>query len=303
MDTVFERARGFICRNARPLDFARWRYHFENGGREDVLSALSGYQNADGGFGHALEADSWNPDSSPLQTWAATEILREIGWTDGNHPLVQGILRYLESKAYFDGRHWPFCVPGNNDFPHAPWWTFTEGATDDDNPTAALAGFIVRFAVKGSALYDFGHDLAKRVYETFSALETIREMHTLICYDRMLEYLTAAGEPSIVDLNAFREKMRRHVQSVITKDTETWKTGYVCRPSRFVVSRDSAYFADNRALALYECDFLRDTQLPDGSWIVTWDWQSYDEQWHISKNWWKSSIILENLLYLKGMES
>ena len=68
---IYEKARGFIYRNARPLDLALWKYHFENGNREDVLTALMAYQNADGGFGHALEADSFNPNSAPIQTWTA----------------------------------------------------------------------------------------------------------------------------------------------------------------------------------------------------------------------------------------
>ena len=44
---TFEKARDFIYRNARPLDLARWQYHFENGSKEAVLKALSYYQNAD----------------------------------------------------------------------------------------------------------------------------------------------------------------------------------------------------------------------------------------------------------------
>jgi hypothetical protein len=78
MNSTYQNARAFIYRNARPLDFARWQYHFEGGGKDAVLTALSAYQNEDGGFGHALEPDSWNPNSVPLQTWTATEILREI---------------------------------------------------------------------------------------------------------------------------------------------------------------------------------------------------------------------------------
>lgn len=78
MNTTFQNARKFIYRNARPLDLARWQYHFENGSAEAVINALSYYQNDDGGFGYALEADAWNPNSSPIQTWTATEILREI---------------------------------------------------------------------------------------------------------------------------------------------------------------------------------------------------------------------------------
>lgn len=53
----FERSKEFIYRNARPLDFFRWKYHFETGSKEDVIDALVAYQNADGGFAYALEAD------------------------------------------------------------------------------------------------------------------------------------------------------------------------------------------------------------------------------------------------------
>ena len=45
---VFEKAREFIYRNARPLDLTRFQYHFENGSKEAVMNALSYYQNADG---------------------------------------------------------------------------------------------------------------------------------------------------------------------------------------------------------------------------------------------------------------
>lgn len=64
----YKKARNFIYKNARPIDIARWQYLFENGNRDNVLKALSSYQNKDGGFGHALEPDCWNPNSSPIQT-------------------------------------------------------------------------------------------------------------------------------------------------------------------------------------------------------------------------------------------
>lgn len=67
----FEKARQFIYQNARPLELARWQVHFENGSREAVLQALQVYQNEDGGFGHGLEPDNWNPNSTPIATWAA----------------------------------------------------------------------------------------------------------------------------------------------------------------------------------------------------------------------------------------
>ena len=122
MSEVLRKAGLFVRRNARPLEHARWRFHFQGGGASDVLEALAAYQNPDGGFGHALEPDAWNPDSSPIQTWAATEVLREIGFTDSSHPLVRGILRYLGSGRDFDGHVWASTVAGNDAHPHAPWW-------------------------------------------------------------------------------------------------------------------------------------------------------------------------------------
>ncbi len=40
--------------------------------------------------------------------------------------------------------------------------------------------------------------------------------------------------------------------------------------------------------------------LDDGSWDIPWRWNDYPEEWAISKNWWKSSGIIQNLLYLRG---
>lgn len=85
----YEQARNFIYRNARPLDIARWKYLFENGSKEEVLTSLAAYQNEDGGFGNALEPDYWNPNSSPVQTWVTTEIINEINFNDKNHPIYK----------------------------------------------------------------------------------------------------------------------------------------------------------------------------------------------------------------------
>lgn len=123
-DISFETARNFIYKNARPLDIARWKYLFENGCREDVLLALAVYRNEDGGFGDALEPDCWNPNSSPLQTWAATEIIKEIKLDDKQHSVIQGILTYLSSGKDFNGHIWANTILSNNAYPHAEWWTF-----------------------------------------------------------------------------------------------------------------------------------------------------------------------------------
>lgn len=115
----FNAARTFIYRNARPLDIARWRYLFEDGSKEDVITALLSYQNEDGGFAHALEPDCWNPNSAPIQTWVATEIIRKIELEDRDHPLIKGILNYLSSQMNFDGHSWENTISKNDSYPHS----------------------------------------------------------------------------------------------------------------------------------------------------------------------------------------
>ena len=303
MTNLYEKARVFIYRNARPLDLARWKYHFENGSKEDVLTALAAYQNPDGGFGHALEADAWNPNSTPIQTWTATEVLREIDFTFSAHPIIQGILRYLGSGQDFEGRFWYNTVQSNNNYPHAPWWHTESDSTchNDYNPTACLAGFIIRFAGKNSDLYKLGCRITKEAYESYFTQDLLGDMHTAGCYIRLLQYCEGSDEKDIIDLNALRERLNAQVKHSITADIAKWETGYVCKPSQFFNNRDSIFYTDNRDIAEYECSFIARTQQLDGAWSIPWGWDAYPEEWAISKNWWRSNGAILNLLYLKGM--
>lgn len=302
MEAVFEKARGFVCRNARPLDLARWQCHFEGGGKEAVLQALAHYQNGDGGFGHALEPDAWNPASAPIQTWAATEILREIDFADGEHPLIRGILRYLASGRDFEGHFWYNTVRSNNDHPHAPWWHTESDSTchNDYNPTACFAGFILRFADEKSELYELGRRVAGEAFDAYMGQGLLGDMHTALCFVRLLQYCEEAGARGAIDLPALREKLRLQVSASITRNTEEWETGYVCKPSQFFNTPESMFYPDNKDIAAYECEYIIRTQLDDGAWNIPWNWKEYPAEWAISKNWWKSNGAILNLLYLRG---
>ena len=301
--TTYEKARLFIGRNARPLDMARWQYHFENGSQSAVMAALAAYQNADGGFGHGLEPDAWNPNSSPIQTWTATEILKEISFVDSTHPVIQGILRYLASGQDFDGHFWQNTVCSNNDYPHAPWW-HTESSSschNGYNPSACLAGFIIRFADRGAALYPLGCRIAKEACHAYIEQGLLNDMHTAACYIRLLEYCREAAVLDLFDISALTEQLRRQVRHSITQNMADWDVHYGCKPSQFFNAKSSLFYLDNQATADYECQHIANTQLEDGSWNIPWNWNGYPEQWAIAKNWWKSNGILVNLLYLAGM--
>ena len=298
---TFEKARQFVYRNARPLDLARWQYHFEGGSKEAVLNALSFYQNEDGGFGHGIEPDFLNPGSSPMATWAATEILRETGLADKNNPIVRGILRYLESGVHFDVEHeqWLNTIPSNNDYPHAIWWEYNGSDDFKYNPTAALAAFVIKCGDNGSELYEKCLRIAKQAAEWFVSAVPFSEQHITGCFITLYNTL-AEINPTLTDMKLFKEKLCENVKYMICPDKEKWAVEYVTKPSDFKITPDSIFYEDNADMAQYECEFIKQAQLADGGFPVTWQWWTDYKEFEVSANQWKSDFAVRYMLYLRA---
>lgn len=294
-------AKTYIYQNARPLDYARWQYLFENGSQENVLKALQAYQNEDGGFGHGLEIDCWNPFSSPVQTWAATKIMKEVHLEDASHPLIQGVLRYLQTTEDFDGHVWFNAIHTNNDYPHAPWWDDHGVRELNYNPTASLIGFIIKYGNSHSEIYQKACCLLKEAYQFLKDHYPLESMHTVSCFVELFEYLKECDYQDI-DLLEFEMILKKQIQEMLTQDVSLWSVEYVCKPSLFIQSKESVFYKDNKDLCDLECDFISKTQEDDGTWKITWNWENYPEQWAVSKNWWKCDMIIQQVKFLKAMQ-
>lgn len=108
----------FLESNARVLDCHRAAAVLSEGPIGPVLAALRPYQNADGGFGHALEPDIRCPDSQPASTLAALEVLAEVNGADNE--LTRGAVEWLASIANSDGGL-PTVLPSAEGHPRGPW--------------------------------------------------------------------------------------------------------------------------------------------------------------------------------------
>ncbi|MCK9328634.1 MAG: hypothetical protein M0Q94_02030 [Candidatus Cloacimonetes bacterium] len=296
MNSTFEKARTFVYRNARPLDAARFEFLFENGPKEQVLKCLACYQNPDGGFGHALEMDCLNPNSSPMQTWAATDIIRELGIT--RHPIIDRIISYLESKADFSGSLWYKSLASNKEYPHAPWWETDADTTggDDYNPSASLAGFLVRYSPEESSSFKLGLRITEEAEKALLDCRLPHQMN-MVNLDEMREDLESKG----MNTSELEAALSPIITEMIEHDTSLWGKEYVDMPSWHIQSSDSPWLEPNRAIAEAERAFLIKTQLEDGSWPITWTWKDYPEQWAITKNWWKSERIIRNLRFIRAL--
>ena len=299
-ENVFKNAQEFIYRYARPLDMALWRYHFEGGSRNEVMDILSYYQNEDGGFGHAIEPDCWNNNSTAIGTWKAISVLREVG-IDANNTIVKKILAYLESGIGVIDGMWCFTEKSNNDFPHAIWWECQNGLGDpDDNPTISLAGFALKYADKKSKLYKRAVDIVTERVNKFIK-EPICDMHTTRIYLELYEYCLSIDGFDLFDLAACKSALYSAVQKTVCEDSNKWFTEYVCKPSMFYSSSKLIFEILDRKLCKKEGELLLNMQQSDGSYNVTWLWYNDYTEYYVAANWWKSSMLITNMRYLKDL--
>lgn len=303
---AYKEIRQWIYRNARPLELARWQYEFENGSKESILFALSFYQNEDGGFGNALEPDSWNPDSSPYTTLYAINKLKEINFTDKNHPIIQGIFRFLESGMYCDENGWQFNIPSNNGYPHAPWWTYDSEANKYESigVSVGIVCFLLKFSEKNSPLYKRAFSITNHLIDRLNTSGKYGEMGVggyLILKDMIYQL----GLTDNFDMELMTSNVKKLVNDSIGRDVSKWAY-HGKTPSSFISSPKSEFYKDNKEIMEKELDYIIDTRHQNGVWDITWSWfdnnDIYQKEFAISENWWKADTAIGKLKLLRNFD-
>lgn len=305
----FEEIRLWFHRNARQIELTLWQYEFENGSKEAVLSALSHYQNADGGFGNALEPDSWNPNSSPYTTLNAINKLKNIYFTDTSHPIMQGILKFLGSGNHCVENGWLFSIPSSNDYPRAPWWTYDLKANEYEHigVTAGIVCFVLQFAERESVLYKRALTLTNKLLSKFKEPGNMGDMG-LTGYCMLLEKIKQLGLTDQFDITFLSAAIKKHVDEAIVRDVSQW-ANYGVRPSQFILSPNSPFYTGNEDIVNKELDYLIETRPENGVWGITWHWhdnyEKYPKEFAISENWWKADLdigAIGKLKYLRRFD-
>ena len=304
--TAFDAARRFIETAARPLDVARFRFHFCDGSLRAVLDMLQVYQNPDGGFGHALEPDLRTPESSALCTTVALQLLRTTKSVDVSgeeiaqvHAVSQRAIDYLVTTFNSKSGSWRIIPKEAEDSPHAPWWSQQQNVTRFDvfalNPTAEILGYLYeyRHLVPGKLVAL----LTKKVATHLQGLEKV-EMHDLLCCLRLDEtnnLPTAFAEE-------LRTKLTALVAGAVTTDPAEWQE-YGLPPLSVVSSPQSSFIAGLETAVAANLDHEISSQNADGSWGPVWTWSEvYPDVWEQARVEWSGTITLEKLLTLQKFE-
>ncbi|MBQ2759284.1 MAG: hypothetical protein IJE93_05905 [Clostridia bacterium] len=293
------KAKKFISDNARPLELAVFRYFFEGGSNRDVIDELSRFQNTDGGFGHALEPDFFNPDSSPIATNDAIITLFRVNALARDSDIVKGIVRYLESHDSFDEdkKRWLFQIDSNKDYPHAIWWEKKGDGISNFNPSVSLAAFMVCYG-KRTSLYE---EIIKEATENLRNGEISGD--DVNCYLLAYELLSSHNIDDIVDLNVFKDLLSKAIESCICKDISKYGVEYVPMPSVIFTGKYTEFISPEIIpLINAEKDILGKLQMEDGGFDITWKWYTpYNKEYEQARAWWRPRITIEKLLFNESM--
>ena len=299
--TAFEEVRGWMHRNAREAELCLWKALFEAGEPATVADALLPYQNGDGGFGHALEADNWNPASTPPAVCTALKYLRLAGFWDFSHPAYAGIGRFLRSGKCRNGRGWMFNVPENNGWPRAPWWTYSEEENEKEfaGINAALNAFVLRAFPEDDPLYGQALETAQALLARLDSdgPQADGELET---FDDLLGAIERRGIPGF-DTAGMRKKLRGKLRAAVCTDPARWGE-YVKKPSFALTFLDGTLYGELKEAADAELDWMLETREPGGVWPISWKWygmEQYDREFALSENWWKGMVAIENTAFLR----
>ncbi|MDD3129013.1 MAG: hypothetical protein PHW21_01475 [Candidatus Izemoplasmatales bacterium] len=294
---TFDKAISWLYRHGRPIDVARYEYLFLSRDKDTCINALISYQNEDGGFGHGLEPDSQNPFSSPVTTWMAFEIMEELE-LDNSSEIVKNTLRYLTEDAPMKDGFYLSTIPTNNNYPHAAWWTYSsEGSVWGYNPTAAIIGFIYKYAMNKKQKNTASEMIQKAIHSFIQ--KPSDNMHEIRCFIDMVNFIDD-------DLSKFNENQKfseillKQIDHNLEKDSSLWFKTYCVRPLQFFDRPFGFGFDKFQNLAELEANMILDSLNKDGIWDVTWNWENYKEEEAIAMRDWKSSLIIGYLKILKA---
>lgn len=291
----YEKAKRFLCNEARSLERALFLYEFENGSEQDVLVELKKYQNEDGGFGNGLEPDLRCKASSALATTVALQQLAYLQSAEKDE-LVAGCFRFFTNTYQPRKNGWDIIPQEADQYPRAIWWNYSETTEYWGNPNAEIIAYLLQYPHLVSAeLHEIKTSLLQYAVTYIEQQCERNEMHELFCFLRLFEVLPEQLKRQVEPLMAqFVE------QSVIKRPEE--RNGYCAVPLQVVASPQSTYYPQYADIIPYDLDQLIAAQSDQGTWEPNWAWGRYEEQWELAKREWTGYITLSNLRILQAFD-
>lgn len=299
---LFSTIENQMFNKARDIDVAVFNCLFSDMPRELVLDALSMYKNQDGGFGHGLEPDNYNPNSTAGQTVEALRIIEMIGYKNASEnefldKVLNKTFNYLFNRCKIVDNKWCLTDPSNNNHACAIWYKHNDKAFDNlnNNPTAQIIAYGLLFFNESKPYYKKSLAMLDKCVADLLGYEEC-DKHEIACYHTLLRVLKEKN--ILADKQELIEnKLLALGKKIVEHDPEKFTGNYPNLPLE-VFSGENA---DEEVTKLIEAnlDYLVDSLPIHGLWEANWTWcNDYPEQQTALLKW-MGCITCRNLLILK----
>jgi hypothetical protein len=229
-----------------------------------VVRALKAYQNPDGGFGNALEPDNRCPDSQPIFVEHALYILDMAGALGDPRVKADMLLPacdYQHTITTGEGGV-PFTLPTANRYPHTPWMGAPENPPAALNPTAAIAGLLLKAGVHHPWLERASAFCWREI--PVSQKEGFHDLMPVITF------LTNTSDQQRAANELARIEQIVRKPGVVELDLSAG--GYVKMPLDWAPTPSSfCYKLFDESMLRLHLSALTKRQQPDGGWAINWD--------------------------------
>lgn len=292
----FRLIKDYIQNETRPIEKAIFSYYFNDGNKSDIATALTLFQNSDGGFGKSIEPDYRLEESSPLATSIGLRYLSSIDNLGSAQEMIGKAVECLENTFNKDRNGW-YSVPKSvNDYPHAPWWTYKDdiGMTVIDyswgNPSAELIGYLYKY--KEYLKYLDVEALVTYAIDYFNNRTSFDSEHEVYCYIHMYNNLDEEKAAKLED------KLREAITQLICLDESEW-INYVPMPIKFIEFNSDNFFGITHKEIDKNLDYIVNMLEESNKILPNWKWDNYEDEWKVAKEEWCGTLTLEALLKLK----
>jgi hypothetical protein len=207
--------------------------------------------------------------------------------------MILKILDYLESS--FDGfsMRWLRVDESNDLYPHAPWWSYVDEMATF-NPSASIAGFVIRYAHPLSEVYRQGYYVTDYVIKSLRYTNDVLEVHELRCVLDMTNDLLKSHHHGLIN-DAIQKNLVAQIDSILEKDSTKWFSSYSVKPSALIKMHPSIGSDIFKDQMIQEFDIALKSRDQNGVWPITWQWDNYPEEFKEASKMWIGIIGLEYL--------
>ncbi|MCL4559635.1 MAG: hypothetical protein M1281_03340 [Chloroflexi bacterium] len=283
----------YINTHCRPLERARFNYLFGNGTPGLIVEELRKYQNPDGGFGNGLEPDFFLPDSSPMATSIAFQILGEIPGPD--EEIIRQAIGYLEHTYTPDRPGWLAVPEAVNQYPRAVWWNWDREKQQTvidanwGNPSAEIIGYLSKYREYAAGLHvDALVEHALAYWENRSEFPSEHETYCFLRLHRDLPPEKA---------RRLEKGLIKAAESLVVLDPGKWGE-YTPQPVHFADTPDSFLYEVVKDGIEANLNYLISSIHADGIWAPNWTWYQYEDTWPQSRVKWEGILAIRNLRVL-----